>query len=289
MKKLVALFLAICAMLSLSSCKEENTSQDKLRIITSFYPVYITTLNIVDGVESVELINMTEPDVGCLHDYIMTAEDIEKAVGAKLFIASGLNMEKFVGKVSLGIPRLELLESGEDIPHKIGEEEEENPHYWMNIENTIAQTEKIKRTLCRIDPVNADVYEKNAAEYTQKLNEVKLEAQERCASLGKRKIAVMHDSFDYFADEFGLEIIALVPDDDNIIAADKIERAGIDTIFTQQSFAENASLRTIVKKKGWNIAVLDTLTSGEINEDTKDAYLDAVHKNLDLLESVLNK
>ena len=51
-----------------------------LRIVTSFYPVYIATLNVAKDVPGVEVVNLTPPLTGCLHDYQMTAGRLEEAV-----------------------------------------------------------------------------------------------------------------------------------------------------------------------------------------------------------------
>ncbi|HRL58457.1 MAG TPA: zinc ABC transporter substrate-binding protein, partial [Agathobacter rectalis] len=46
-----------------SSGNKKNTDEadDMLTVVTSFYPMYIATLNIVDGVEGVRLENLSEP------------------------------------------------------------------------------------------------------------------------------------------------------------------------------------------------------------------------------------
>ena len=35
-------------------------------VVTSFYPVWILTLNLTDGIEGLEVVNMAEPATGCL-------------------------------------------------------------------------------------------------------------------------------------------------------------------------------------------------------------------------------
>ena len=49
----------------------EVTKNDKAKfsVVTSFYPMYIATINVTKDVEGVEVKNMTKPQVGCLHDY----------------------------------------------------------------------------------------------------------------------------------------------------------------------------------------------------------------------------
>lgn len=295
MKRILSALFAVLLVMSLASCGEDKppvSDADEFKIATSFYPVYVATLNVVDGAEGVTLLNLTDPDVGCLHDYILTPDDIKKLSGTDLFIASGMNMESFVGKSSLGIPRLEVLECGEDIKNVIGDEGEENPHYWMSIENAIMQCDKIKRTLCRLDPENAGIYEANAAGYKEKLSKLLEEARVRMSKLPDREMIVYHDSFDYFAEEFDIDTEHILSDSEGRLPNQKdvaeaireIRGENATCIFTQKSFADVEALRSVVKQTGCSIVLLDTLTSGAEDGNDKDAYINAVRRNMDIIE-----
>ncbi len=299
MKKIVCMLLAVMCVLSLVACNEQIpavNNAEEFRIVTSFYPVYAVTLNLVEGAENVTLLNLTEPDIGCLHDYTLTTEDLKKVSGSDLFIASGMGMESFVGKNSFGVPRLEVLDCSEDITRTLGEDGEENPHYWMNIENAIEQCDKIKRTLCRLDSGNSDVYEANAQEYIAKLRTLLSEAQERISKLKKRNIVVFDDSFAYFAEEFGLNAVQILteghggasPSAGEIAkAVEYIKNNSIKYVFVQENFIDDVAYRTIINETGCTPIVIDPFTSGEINSKTKNAYIDAIRKNLDALEQGL--
>ncbi len=301
MKKIACILLAVMVMLPvLVACNEQTpvlNDAEEFRIVTSFYPVYAITLNIVGGAENVTLLNLTEPDTGCLHDYTLTTEDLKKVSGSDLFIASGMGMESFVGKNSFGVPRLEVLDCGEDIMHTLGEEGEENPHYWMNVENAIEQCDKIKRTLCRLDPSNSNVYEANAEEYIAKLRTLLSEAQERTSKLEKREMVVFDNSFDYFAEEFGINTVQLIAEGHDSSspsagelaeAVEYIKKNNIEYIFVQKSFMSNAAYRTIANETGCTPIVIDSFISGEINSETKDAYINVIRKNLAALEQGLS-
>ena len=291
MKKLVCLLLSFCLALSLCACKEtapQKSDEEEFRIITSFYPVYVTTLNLVDGAGGVSLINLTEPDIGCLHDYMLTLDDIEKMTGADLFIASGMGMESFVGKTSMGIPRLETLECGEDVPNIIGDEDEiQNCHYWMDIENAINQCEKIKRTLVRLNPANSSVYEKNAAEYTAKLNLLLEEAKTRAEGFGEGSVTVYHDSLEYFTKELGIGYVTIPSDADLDEYLATPGAAEFSHLFVQESLIDSDEVKKICKVTGCTPVSIDTLTSGAEDGNDKDAYINAVHHNLDVIEQVL--
>ena len=57
---------------------KEIKEDDNFKIVTSFYPIYVMTANIVDGAKNVTLDNMTEANTGCVHNYTLTTSDMKK-------------------------------------------------------------------------------------------------------------------------------------------------------------------------------------------------------------------
>ena len=94
---LVSLFLTGCN----NSAKSNNSteSNNKLTIITSFYPMYISTLNIVKDIPNVEVLNMTTSQTGCLHDYSLSTKDLKTLSNADILIINGAGMESFLDDV----------------------------------------------------------------------------------------------------------------------------------------------------------------------------------------------
>ena len=289
---LMAFLLFFCA-----SCSEEvvKNNPNEFTVVTSFYPVYVAAANIVDGADNVKLVNMTGADAGCIHDYMLKTEDMKLLNTADLFIASGLGMEAFMEKSSFGIPQLEILDCGEDISRELGDEDVYNPHYWMNIQNAMDQCEKIKKTLCRLDPKNADVYEKNTAEYVKKLSDLIPEVTEKVANLQKKELIVFHESFDYFADQFGLSVVSVLSNHDGSAASPKkvaevisyMKKNKIKVVFAEKGAPDNETLKTVKNETGCTVYTLDTLTYGSVDEKAKDAYIKAVKYNVATLEKAL--
>ena len=289
------MLLCAAAVLSLCACGKENkeTDENTFRVVTSFYPVYVAALNIMDGAENTSLTNLTKPNLGCMHDYALTTEDMKKLTNADVFIVNGQGMETFIGNVSLGIPGLVTLESGEDIPVVIEEDEGEtrNPHYWMNIDNAIAQAEKIEQMLSSQNAENEGIYKENLETYRNKLLKLKEEASSRMAKYESRDMVLFHESFDYFAREFGLNVVSVISNHDGSAPSPQklaetvefIKSKNIKAVFTESQF-DTSVADTVAREAGCEVYVLDTLTSGEIDDAVKDAYINAVHKNLDTLE-----
>jgi len=60
----------------------ENSSST-MTIAASFYPMYIFALNVAKDIPNVNVIDMTKPTAGDLHDYAVTPEDMKNLEGAK--------------------------------------------------------------------------------------------------------------------------------------------------------------------------------------------------------------
>ena len=294
-KRIVAALLAVVMLVMLCSCgKKENEACFK--VVTSFYPVYVSAVNIIGDTEGVSLTNLTAPDTGCLHDYALTTADLKKLDGATLFILNGMGMESFAGKVAYGVRGMTTLDCGKYIEKTLESKTgEENPHYWMSIDNTIAQCEKIADRLSELDPVHEAEYKANKDEYVRKLTELKKEASERVGKLQKKELVVFHESFDYFADEFGLSVASVIsghnggaPSASKLAATvDYMKENGIDAVFTEKQFPADVA-RTVAKEAKAEVYYLDVLTSGRISDETADAYINAVRYNLGVLEEALN-
>ena len=116
MKKILALLLTTTiAVGSLSGCIRTDYQKDKVKFLASFYPIYIMALNIVDGVEGIEVDCMAEVQVGCLHDFKLSTDnmrDIEKSDG---FIINGAGMEGFIEDIANRVDGLHIIDSSTGI------------------------------------------------------------------------------------------------------------------------------------------------------------------------------
>jgi zinc transport system substrate-binding protein len=83
MKKI--LLLILLSGLLYQSCHTDTGKTDEKVIVTSFYPIYIMTLNVTKDVEGVRVVNMAPPSAGCLHDYQLTPADL-KVIESAQFI-----------------------------------------------------------------------------------------------------------------------------------------------------------------------------------------------------------
>lgn len=263
-------------------------------IVTSFYPMYITTINISKGVEGVQVINMTKPQTGCLHDYQLTPEDLKTLEKADVFVVNGAGMEAFLDKAVKQQPKMKVIDASKNIELLKDETGEENPHVWVSISNAILQVNNIAEQLAAADPQHAAQYQKNAEDYVKKLTDLRTDMHQSLDRIPNKNIITFHEAFPYFAKEFNLNIVAVIEREpgtepsprelEETIA--KIKAANIKALFAEPQYPSKAA-QTIAKETGARVYSLDPSVTGEANPDAYDDYLETMKKNAKILQEAL--
>lgn len=192
MKSIRILPIILIMMLIFGACSNngtKNTSNvaggSKVKIVTSFYPMYIFTQNITKDIEGVSVVNMAEPKTGCLHDYQMSPADMKTVEDSDIMVINGAGMESFLEKIINEAPDLKIVEAskglellkeeeGNDVKHEDDESEHNvNAHIWVSISGAIEEVKNIGEQLAVADPDNAEKYKSNTEEYVKKLEDQK--------------------------------------------------------------------------------------------------------------------
>lgn len=298
MKKLVSIISALLMCIFASGCQKKFAKQT--RYVASCYPVYIITLNLIDGIENAEVIHMSENHQGCLHDFQIQSEDLKNIEKSSAFIINGAGMENFLKKVTDEIPKIKIIDSSKNIKllennchhHHHSHEHENNPHIWMSIDNCIKQTENIAEGLVECDPENEEKYRKNCEEYVSKLKNLKNDITLKLKDVRGKSIITFHEAFPYFANEFGLNIPDVINHDpESEPSAKQISKTinvmkenNINSLFIEPQYKSTAA-KTISKETGAKIYTLDPAVTGE---NSKDAYIAIMSKNAETLKEALN-
>ncbi len=299
MKRILSIF-ALLSLLSLalagcgtSSAPEKKTAEGPFRIVTSFYPMYIATINITQGIDGVDVTNMTKPQTGCLHDYQLATGDLKTLEKADAFVINGAGMEAFLDKVVSQQKALKIIDASKDIP-LLKDGDEENPHVWLSVTHAITQVKNIADQLAAADPKHADAYRKNAAAYVQKLEALKKEMHAALDPLPHKDIVTFHEAFPYFAQEFGLHIVAVIerepgsePTPEELKETiEKVKELPVKVLFTEPQYSPKAA-EAIARETGAKIYTLDPVVTGEANDAAKDAYITTMGKNQATLAEAL--
>ena len=280
------LLIAVIVLLIILNINRNNKDGDdgKVKIVTSFYPMYIIAENITEGAENIELVNMADVNVGCLHDYTLTTEDMKKVEDADVFISNGLGMENFIDKILESNSDMKVIDSSTDITNLIADGDEVNGHIWTSIDNYIKQVENITEGLKETNSENAEVYENNAKAYIEKLKELKTDYSEELKELNGKKAVVLNEAFEYMGQELGLDMIVIKTDhEESTLSAevlrttiDRVKEENIEMIIIDKN-DNKSNAETISNETGAKIYELNSGLTGSLD---KDAYINSVRENI---------
>lgn len=126
------------------------------------------------------------------------------------------------------------------------EQGEPNPHLWVNPKYAAAYAKLAAQQLTQLDPAGKDYYAKNLKNYLQRLDELDKVTREVVASIPpkNRKLLTYHDSWAYWAREYGFDVIgAIQPSDfkepsakDVARLVDQIRKVGVPAIFGSEVY-----------------------------------------------------
>jgi zinc transport system substrate-binding protein len=262
-----------------------------LRILASFYPMYVMTLNIAGDAPDVTVECLASPSTGCLHDYQLTPGDLVALARADVFVANGAGMETFIDKAVRQAPRLKVIEAGAGIEPADGG----NPHIWVSVSGAIAETRAIALGLAAADPGRAGAYERNAADYVAALERLRVRMHAALDGLKHREIVTFHEAFPYFAREFGLNIVGVVerepgsePGAQELARTiNLVKKSGARAIFAEPQYPAK-SAEIIRRETGVPVAVLDPAATGDRDPaKARGSYCATMERNLAVLTRAL--
>ncbi|WP_278801865.1 zinc ABC transporter substrate-binding protein [Marinobacter nauticus] len=81
---------------------------------------------------------------------------------------------------------------------------EHDPHAWLDPMNAKIWSAEIAQALSEVDPANASVYQNNAKDFAQSMDNLIASLQERADRIEGIRFIVFHDAYQYFERRFGL-------------------------------------------------------------------------------------
>jgi len=280
----------LLALTLLSSCTKKQPSNDEsTKIMATFYPLYIMLQNITEGADNVQISMLAPPNTGCLHDYQLTTKDMKALENCDILVANGAGMEDFLDK-AIQLKKDSLIIAGEGYPLV-----EDNAHIWVSPKGAIYQVTKITEGLKQYDKANADLYQKNCDSYIAKLTELSDEMHQALDKYKGSSVITFHEAFPYFADEFNLNLVAVIERDagtepsakelNDLIKLIKQSQAqnGKIALFAEPQYSSSAA-EVISNETGLSVGELDPAVTGIID---KNAYIDAMKNNISILENHL--
>ncbi|HKQ48808.1 MAG TPA: zinc ABC transporter substrate-binding protein [Phycisphaerae bacterium] len=216
------------------------------------------------------------------HSYEPTPRQIADLSEAQVFFTIGVPFERTLEeKVRSTRPDLVVVDTRAGVAMRhatdhCGHEGHDHgeggmdPHIWLDAKLVKAQAATIAAALARLDPDNADEYEKNLRAFQADLDAADQRAAAALAPFKGREFFVFHPTFGYFGDAYGLKQVAVEeggkePGGRQLAAMiEQARQTGARAIFVQPQFSSSAA-RTVAAEIGAEVVTIDPLARDYLN------------------------
>jgi zinc transport system substrate-binding protein len=276
-----------------------SASSRRPQIIAAFYPLEFVASEVAG---SATVTNLSPPGVEP-HDLELAPDQVRTLSQADLvvYLGDGFQpaVEDIVDELS-GTAVIDALDtqdglidagdSHEDDGHET-EEGAADPHVWLDPTRLVSLAHAISSEMAEIDSDNADVYEDNAADLADALDELDEEYSAVLDDCERHELVVSHEAFGYLADRYALEQVGVSgidpesePSPGRVAEVAEFAREhGVTTIFFEEQVAPDIA-QVIADEIGAGVEVLDPL---EFPPEDGSDYLDVMRTNLDSISDAL--
>jgi zinc transport system substrate-binding protein len=228
-----ALFgLLLASTFGLASCGSCKGGGDggKPKVAVSIFPVYDLVRTIAGPDADVILLL---PPGHNEHHFDPTPKEVEQVASAKLGVMVGLGLDPWMEKLMKdAAPKARVLKVGDRVPtitikhEMVGDEEAHkgekdddddehkkgavDPHVWLDPQRAALISKAIAEELSRADSAHANGYRDREAALEKSLDALDKDVEAKMKALPKKQLITFHGSFGYFAQRYGLEIVAII-------------------------------------------------------------------------------
>lgn len=271
---------------------ETLLSGDTVTVAATIFPLADITKHI--GGDHVRVVQILPPGAS-EHDYMITPRQLADLQQARVLFAIGQGLDEWatagtaeavevpVVVVDRGVSLREFGEAEDDNGH--GHDESSiDPHYWLAVPHAQAIARTIASSLKEVDPEQSDLYEANLDKYVRELSALERELQTLAAEAEPKEFIAVHDAWSYFADQYGLELVATyepvegrepsIGDIQELQAV--VRKYGIEVFFTEPQKQSTGATRFLQDDLGLEIRVLDPI--GGVGG--RDSYIEMMRSNM---------
>jgi ABC-type Zn uptake system ZnuABC Zn-binding protein ZnuA len=238
------------------------------------------------------------------HAFQPTPGDVAKIADSQVLVVNGAGFEEWLDETmaNAGGERT-VIEASAGLQTRIpaaGEilDEAQDPHFWLDPLSAIRYVENIRDGLIEADPEGKAVYNQNAEAYKASLVDLDawIRGQVEQIPADRRLLVTNHESFGYFADRYGFEVVGTVlpsistgaaPSAEQMAALiETIRASGARAIFLETG-ADQRLADQIAQETG--VRVITGLYSHSVTEPGGQAptYIDMMKYNTQMIVDAL--
>lgn len=307
MRRIAVVLALIIAVISITTGCNRDASDNainqedkgKLKIFTSFYPMYYITEQIVQ--DKAEIINMIPAGVEP-HDWEPTLKMMAQLQESDIFIYNGAGMELWADRVieNMDTSRTKIVETSKGLELISGEEDDDDhgdydPHVWVSPMNLKRQALNVLNALIEKDSSNEEYYRANYDKLAARLDELDNDIREAAKDFKANIIVTSHEAFGYFAKEYGLKQIPIrgispqqEPSPAKLAEIVKICRDNNIRYIFVEKFVNPKYSETIAREIDGDVLTLNAahgLTKEEMDKGMD--YISIMYENLENLKKAL--
>lgn len=212
--RLRLMLVGMLAALVSGTVQADEKDKTKFKVVTTFTVIQDIAQNVAGDAATVE--SITKPGAE-IHDYQPTPRDIVKTQSADLILWNGFGLERWFGRFFENIknvPSATVTDGITPLPIQDGPYlGNPNPHAWMSSKNALIYVENIRAALVKYDPGNAQIYDRNARNYAEKIIQLDAPLRARLAGIpsGQRWLVTSEGAFSYLAKDYDMREAYLWP------------------------------------------------------------------------------
>lgn len=319
--RVLFLVASICFSFNAYSADKISEGADKkLQVVTTFS--ILADLVHQVGKDFIEVHTLVDWDEDA-HVYHPTPSDVKSLAGADLLVVNGLGFEgwlerlisssKFSGQLVTATDGIDLImlgsEQGHDHHghhnhHENAKQENHNdhhtlknidPHAWHSLGAVKVYIQNIAQALTKLDSNNQAIYQKNAEQYSAKLDKLAAEARVNLAKLSEvqRNIVMPHNAFAYLARDYDLHVFSLkgVNPESEASAAQiaqvirKIKAENIHAVFSETT-ADDRLIKLVQQETSARMG--GALIAGALSTKLAPTYLEMMRYNIERITQALH-
>jgi len=304
MRLLSVFFLAFVLVAATGCSTATNLTSDKIQVTATTGMIADLVRNV--GGEHVEVHALMGPGVDP-HLYKASQGDIAKMQKAQIVFYNGLHLEgkmtEIFEQIARQKPAIPVTErfSEKDLHKSVEYDGNYDPHVWFDVKLWKLAMERVREGLIEVAPEHKADFEKNAAEYAQKLDTLDEYAREQLKQIPKdqRVLVTAHDAFHYFGAAYDVEVVGLqgISTDSEYGLKDVQNMVGmltdrkIKAVFVESSVPKKA-IEAVVegsKAKNHSVNIGGELFSDAMGDEgtAEGTYIGMVRHNVDTVVSAL--